>query len=76
MSRCPVGFKNGLYAAISPDLASLRGHAISVCYGASCVVVTVVDCDCATTMGIDLFADAFRALAPLSRGRIPVTIYP
>jgi hypothetical protein len=73
-SRCSVGRTGGLYAAISPDLDFLRGRVISVCSGASCVVVTVIDCNCQATRAVDLYADAFRVLAPLSAGRLRVTI--
>jgi hypothetical protein len=75
-SRCSVGRTGGLYAAISPDLDFLRGRAISVCSGASCVIVTVRDCNCGpgVTKAVDLYADAFRVLAPLSAGRLKVTI--
>jgi expansin (peptidoglycan-binding protein) len=55
-------------------MAYLRGKDVSVCYGASCVVVRVIDCDCQAINAIDLYSDAFMVLAPLSRGRIPVTI--
>jgi hypothetical protein len=65
-----VGFTGGLYAAISPDLGFLRGRAVKVSYGGSTVVVTIVDCDCQATRSIDLFADAFVQLAPLSAGRL------
>lgn len=70
LSRCSVGRSDGLYAAISPDLEWLRGKAIRVCYGASCVVVSIIDCNCQATQAIDLYADAFRELAPLSAGRL------
>jgi hypothetical protein len=69
-----VGRTGGLYAAISPDLDFLRGRTISVCYGASCVVVEVRDCNCQATRAVDLYADAFEQLAPLSAGRLRVTI--
>lgn len=65
-----MGRSGGLYAAISPDLGWLRGKAVRVCYRSSCVVVRIVDCDCQATRSIDLFADAFRRLAPLSAGRL------
>ena len=71
-SRCTRGYPSGLYAAISPDLSFLRGHRVEVCAGA-CVTVLIVDCDCATTQGIDLYAEAFAKLAPLSRGVLTVT---
>lgn len=69
-----MGFQDGPYAAISPDLAYLRGRRVWVSYGASTVRVTIVDCDCQATRGIDLFAWAFSQLAPLGAGRIPVTL--
>lgn len=74
MSRCPQGLKSGLYAAISPELLWLRGQPVTVCYRSTCVVVTIIDCNCQAYHSVDLFADAFRLLAPLSRGRIQVTI--
>lgn len=65
-----MGRSGGLYAAISPDLKSLRGKRVRVCYRGSCVVVKIVDCNCQARRSIDLFADAFRRLAPLSAGRL------
>lgn len=73
LSRCPSGYSGGLYAAISPDLLYLRGKTVLVC-ATSCVRVKVVDCDCQAKRAIDLFADAFMVIAPLSAGRISVTI--
>lgn len=75
VSRCTVGHRGGMYAAISPDLTWL-GDQVSVCTDDMCIVVTVIDCNCQTTKGIDLYADAFRKLAPLGVGRIPVTLTP
>ena len=69
-SRCPRGRSGGLYAAISPDLASLRGKRVRACYRGSCVVVKIIDCNCQAHGSIDLFADAFQQLAPLSAGRL------
>jgi hypothetical protein len=75
VSRCTAGYSPScLCAAISPDLAYLRGRHVDVCAGGRCVRVLVVDCDCAAHRGIDLYAAAFEGLAPLSRGRITVTI--
>jgi len=70
VSRCPRNRSGGLYAAISPDLGSLRGKHVTVCYRSSCVVVKIIDCNCQATKSIDLFADAFVKLAPLSAGRL------
>ena len=39
------------------------------------MTVTIIDCNCGPGANlIDLYADAFQRLAPLSRGRIPVTL--
>ena len=70
-----MGRTGGLYAAISPDLGFLRGKPVKVCYGASCVVVVIWDCNCGgVTRAVDLYADAFVRLAPLSAGRLRVTL--
>ena len=75
LSRCTKGYPGGLYAAVSPDLGISRGQAVTVCYGAACVVVRAVDCLCSRLGGIDLFADAWSRLGvPLSRGVITVTL--
>lgn len=73
VSRCTVGHSGGLYAAISPDLRWLGGR-LRVCSDDSCVVVFVIDCNCQAVRGIDLYADAFSVLAPLSVGRMTVTL--
>lgn len=81
LSRCTVGHPDvagdQLFAAISPDLRWL-GSRVKVCRvdDGRCVVVTVIDCNCQTTRGIDLYADAFAHLGPLSSGRIAVAIWP
>jgi len=69
-SRCTRGYPDGLYAAASPDLAYLRGKTVTVTYAGRSVAVTVIDCSCQATRSLDLYADAFRKLAPLSRGVI------
>lgn len=74
-SRCTAGYpSDGLYAAISPDLRTWTGRLVRVRYGGSTVTVRVVDCDCAAEHSIDLYAVAFRRLAPLSVGEITVTL--
>jgi hypothetical protein len=77
VSRCTVGHPSGLYAAIRRDLLEHRGDRARVCLadGSRCVDVTVIDCLCSGGPGvIDLYADAFRQLAPLSAGRVKVAI--
>jgi hypothetical protein len=74
ISRCPTGYSGGMYAAISPDLSFLRGKTVTVTAGGRSVTVKIVDCDCQARQSIDLFADAFRVLAPTSRGRIRVAL--
>jgi expansin (peptidoglycan-binding protein) len=40
-----------------------------------CVTVEIVDCNCGANANlIDLYADAFKQLAPLSRGNIKVKL--
>lgn len=77
-SRCTRGHSGGLYAAIRRDLLYLRGKTVDVCSSRTrCVTVKIIDCNCGSHANlIDLYADAFRMLAPLSRGRISVTIRP
>lgn len=74
-SRCTRGYPDGLYAAIRRDLLGHRGDRARVCSGSRCVVVTIIDCNCGPNANlIDLYSAAFSRLAPLSRGRIPVTL--
>lgn len=74
-SRCTVGHSGGLYAAIRRDLLGHRGERARVCTSRRCVTVTIVDCNCGANANlIDLYADSFERLAPLSRGRIQVTL--
>lgn len=64
-----------MYAAIRRDLLSLRGKRVQVCTARKCITVTIIDCNCGPHANlIDLYSDAFRALAPLSAGRIKVTV--
>ena len=74
-SRCTRGHPGGLYAAIRRDLLYLRGQRVTVVSGSRRVTVTIIDCNCGPNANIiDLYTDAFDDLAPLSRGRIPVTL--
>lgn len=74
VSRCTRGYPGGYYAAISQDLRFLRGREVLVTYGDRSVRVTVIDCLCSRAGGIDLYGDAFRQLAPLSTGKLRVTL--
>lgn len=65
----------GLYAAAGPALrvGDWRGRTVTVCAD-SCVTLKLVDwCACPHRV-IDLSADAFRQLAPLSRGLVHVVV--
>lgn len=74
-SRCTRGHPSGLYAAIRRDLLSLRGRFVTVSSGGRSVRVQIIDCNCGSHANlIDLYSDAFERLAPLSKGRIKVTI--
>ena len=74
-SRCTAGHRSGLFAAIRRDLLAHRGERAKVCYRSRCVVVTIIDCNCGPHANlIDLYSDAFVRLAPLSKGRLPVTL--
>lgn len=73
----------GLYGAAGPALRSegWRGSKVEVCHADRCVVVRLTDwCACRDRPGgptvIDLSPDAFRRLAPLSRGVVPVAVRP
>jgi hypothetical protein len=75
-SRCTRHYPDGpgqqLYAAASPDLLAIgwRGTFVRVAYGGSSVIVRVIDCSCQARRSLDLYSDAFAALAPLGLGRI------
>ena len=79
VSRCTRSHPDGLYAAIRRDLLALRGERVTVCRAdlpSVCVVVTIIDCNCGPNANlIDLYSDAFRELAPLSRGVVKVTVH-
>lgn len=76
--RCTVGYpEDKLVAAIRTDLLGHRGERARVCLAGSkrCTEVTVVDCNCAPGANlIDLYAVAFRKLAPTDAGRIDVAL--
>jgi rare lipoprotein A (peptidoglycan hydrolase) len=75
-SACTRGYgPSDLVAAVDPRLGIARGTRIVVRSGGRSVTVTAVDvCACAGARVIDLTSGAFRRLAPLSRGIIPVTL--
>ncbi|MBA3583024.1 MAG: hypothetical protein H0W36_00590 [Gemmatimonadetes bacterium] len=75
-SRCTRGYgPSDLVAAIDPTTGIVRGTRLTVTSGGRSVSVRVVDvCACRGERVIDLTTGAFRRLAPLSRGVIPVTI--
>ena len=77
VSRCTRNHPGGMYAAIRRDLLHLRGQKVDVCTAARCIEVTIIDCNCGPNANlIDLYADAFRRLAPLSAGVVRVTVRP
>ena len=76
-SRCTRGHPGGLYAAAGSELrvGDWRGRRVRVTAGGRSVVVTLIDtCACRGERVIDLYGDAFRRLAPLSRGVVRVTV--
>lgn len=61
----------GFYAAAGSEIrvGDWRGRTVEVCLSGRCIEVKLVDaCACKGGRIIDLFADAFAALAPLDRG--------
>jgi len=85
LSRCRIGYPDGpgadLYAAAGPAVQGMmgsdwQGERVRVIGSGHEVIVTLIDA-CPTCSGVDLYADAFVQLAPLSRGTItPVLIRP
>jgi rare lipoprotein A (peptidoglycan hydrolase) len=74
-STCTRGHVGGLYAAIRRDLLYLRGRVVTVRSGGRSVRVKIIDCNCGPHANlIDMYSDAFGHLAPLSAGRIRVTV--
>lgn len=78
VSTCHKGHSGGMYAAAGASLrvGNWRGSRVRVCAAAKCVTVTLIDwCACGKGRVIDLYSDAFRKLAPTSRGVLSVTVY-
>ena len=76
-SACHYAYSGGMYAAAGPELrkGDWRGRRVTVCNGGDCIRVTLIDwCGCPGNRVIDLYSDAYRRLAPLSSGTIPVTV--
>lgn len=76
-SACTAGHPSGLFAAAGAPLREQRpdwrGSTVRVTYGGRSVRVTLIDwCACPDRRAIDLYADAFAFLAPLSRGLLDV----
>jgi hypothetical protein len=68
---------DGMIAAAGPALrhGDWRGSRITVSSGGRSVTVTLSDwCQCYGSRVIDLSDDAFRKLAPLSKGLLRVTV--
>jgi len=77
VSPCHYQHAGGMYAAAGPALrvGDWRGRSVRVCANGRCVRVRLIDwCQCYGTRVIDLYSDAFRQLAPLSRGTTRVTV--
>lgn len=76
-SPCTRGYPGGLYAAAGPALrvGDWRGRSVQVCRLSTCIRVRLIDwCACPNGRVLDLYADAFRRLAPLSQGLVKVTV--
>lgn len=75
-SPCTHGYGPAdLVAAIDPSLGIERGERITISFDGKSVAVVVVDvCQCMGRRLVDLTSGAFRRLAPLSAGVIPVSI--
>lgn len=77
VSICHHAYSGGMYAAAGPKLrvGKWRGRVVQVCGNGSCVTVKLIDwCACGGGRVIDLYSDAFRRLAPLSKGTVRVTV--
>ena len=77
VSPCHYARSGGMYAAAGAELrkGDWRGRTVTVCAGSDCIRVTLIDwCACEGNRVIDLYGDAFRRLAPLGKGVIPVSV--
>jgi hypothetical protein len=75
VSPCTNGYSaEGMYAAISRGYGLPGGSVVNVCRQDRCVTVTAIDTCAAGPRCVDLYAAAFTLLAPLSTGRIAVTV--
>jgi len=77
VSICHRAYPGGMYAAAGQKLrvGNWRGRVVQVCGNGSCVSVKLIDwCACGGGRVIDLYSDAFRRLAPLSKGTVKVTV--
>jgi hypothetical protein len=77
VSPCHYAHSGGMYAAAGAEIrkGDWRGRTVTVCAASDCIRVTLIDwCACAGNRVIDLYGDAFRKLAPLGDGVIPVTV--
>jgi hypothetical protein len=77
VSSCHYARSGGMYAAAGAELrkGDWRGRTVTVCAGSDCIRVTLIDwCACKGNRVIDLYGDAFRRLAPLGAGVIPVSV--
>jgi Lytic transglycolase len=77
VSACTSGYRGGMYAAAGSELriGNWRGRTVKVCGNGNCIYVKLIDwCACGGSRIIDLYHDAFSALASPSRGGIGVTV--
>ena len=77
VSPCHYARSGGMYAAAGAELrkGDWRGRTVTVCAGSDCIRVTLIDwCACEGNRVIDLYGDAFRRLARLGEGVIPVSV--
>jgi hypothetical protein len=73
---CTRGYgPEDMVAAIDTDLGFDKGDVVTVRFGDKAVTVRIVDvCGCPGERLIDLTSGAFRRLAPLGLGVLPVTV--